>query len=434
MQHSFIDLEKYFDLLWPICRSITGQGVRQSIEILKEVIPLEMHEVKTGTQAFDWQVPREWNVDDAYITDMDGNRLIDFKENNLHLMSYSIPIKRTMTWLELEPHLYFDANLAQAIPYRTSYYKDNWGFCLSKNQYDKISKNDEFQVFIDTSLSDGVLNYADLVLPGDSSEEIFFSSYICHPSMANNEISGPLLLAAIYQYVKKLPNRKYTYRFLLAPETIGAICYLSEYGENLKENMKAGYILTCVGLDQPVTYKRSRQLTAYNDRVFEYVLKNEELNSLPYEILDFSPFGSDERQYCSSGFNLPVGSAVRGMYGKYPEYHTSLDNKDLLSFQAIHEMVDLYSKVVDIIENDIFYISEYPYCEPQLGKRGVYPTTGGEKHNQYVHAMLWLLNLSDGHNSERDIISKSGLDKEIIKVTASKLLEKGLLKKVNHKV
>ena len=421
-------MEEYFDRLWPICRSITGNGVRQSIQILQELIPLETHEVTSGKTVFDWQVPAEWNVSDAYIITPTGEKVADFKVNNLHLMSYSTPVNKSLTWAELEQYLHYLPDLPEAIPYRTSYYKKNWGFCLSKQLYDSLPKEGEYKVFIDSELKrDGALTYADLVLPGESDEEIFFSSYICHPSMANNELSGPLLLAFLYQYIKKIKNRRYTYRFLLAPETIGSIVYLAEYGEHLKSVMKAGYILTCVGLDEKVTYKRSRQINAYCNSVAEHVL-HQYSEKVAHEVIDFFPFGSDERQYCSPGFDLPVGSAVRGMYGKYPEYHTSLDNKSLMSFRALEEMFDIYCSMVDVIENDVFLENTNPHCEPQLGKRGVYPTTGGEKHGKEIHAMLWVLNLSDGNNSLRDIQKISGIDIGLINKAADVLKNCGLLK------
>ena len=420
-------MEQYFDRLWPICRSITGEGVRQSIKILQEIIPLEVHEIESGSEVFDWKVPKEWNITDAYIIAPDGQKVVDFKSNNLHVMSYSSPINKSLQWDELDKHLHYIEEIPDAIPYRTSYYKEAWGFCLSKHQYDNLPKEGTYEVVIKSELAEGVLNYADLVLPGESSEEIFFSSYICHPSMANNELSGPLLLAHLYQYISKIKNRRYTYRFLLAPETIGSIVYLAKHGEHLKSKMKAGYILTCVGLDEKVTYKRSRQGTAYCDNVAEHVLEQYS-KQLDYEIIDFFPFGSDERQYCSPGFDLPVGSAVRGMYGDYPEYHTSLDNKELISLKALKQMLDLYCSMVDVIEKDVFLENTNPYCEPQLGKRGVYPTTGGEKHGQEIHAMLWLLNLSDGNTSLRDIQNRSGIDADLIDKAADDLKDCGLLK------
>lgn len=419
-------LELYFDRLWPICRSLTGEGVRQSIEILQEIIPLQVQEIASGSEVYDWKVPKEWNVKQAYIVAPNGEKVADIAVNNLHLMSYSVPVNKTMSWQELEPHLFYLPEQPDAIPYRTSYYKEAWAFCVNKHTYNALPKEGEYQVVIDSMLEDGVLNYADLVLPGESEEEIFFSSYICHPSMANNELSGPLLLAHLYQHISQLKKRRYTYRFLLAPETIGSIVYLHKHGDYLKQHMKAGYILTCVGLDEKITYKRSRKGEAYCDRIAELVLA-EKLDASVYEVLDFFPHGSDERQYCSPGFDLPVGSIVRGMYGEYPEYHTSLDNKSLLSFKALEEMLELYCGIVDVMENDIFYINKNPYCEPQLGKRGVYPTTGGEKHGESIYSMLWVLNLSDGNNSLLDIINKSGLAESQIKQSVSMLKQAELI-------
>ncbi|NKB75840.1 MAG: DUF4910 domain-containing protein [Gammaproteobacteria bacterium] len=422
-------LEHYFDRLWPICRSLTGDGVRQSIDILKEIIPLTVHEVPTGTVVHDWTIPQEWNIKDAWIETPNGDKVACFKENNLHLLGYSTPIDQRMAWHELEPHLHFLPEQPDAVPYRTSYYKPQWGFCLSKHQYDALPKNGTYHVVIDSSLEEGSLTYGDIVLAGEQQEEIFFSSYICHPSLANNELSGPLVQAFLYEYVSQLKTRRYSYRFLLAPETIGSIAYLSEHGPHLRDTMKAGYILTCVGLPQSIRYKRSRDGDAYNDRVAARVLENNKFG-IDYKFVDFFPFGSDERQYCSPGYNLPIGSIVRGMYGEYPEYHTSLDDKSLLSFNALNQVLELYKSIVDTIEADVFYRRTDPFCEPQLGKRGIYPQTGGDNISQQTHALLWILNLSDANTCLEDIVRRSGLSINLLQQASQTLLHNGLINQV----
>jgi aminopeptidase-like protein len=277
-------------------------------------------------------------------------------------------------------------------------------------------------------LEDGSLTYGDIVLDGRLDKEVFFSSYICHPSLANNELSGPLLQTLIYKYVSGLQNRRYTYRFLLAPETIGSIVYLDTYGEHFKANMLAGFILTCSGLDTHFTYKRSRKRNSYTDRLVERVLsRNQCAQKVGFEIRDFYPYGSDERQYCSPGFDLPVGSIMRGVPGEYPEYHTSADNKALLSFPALLDAFELYKEIIDEIESDRFYRSNNPCCEPRLGKHGLYPNTGGEGHDHDIHALNWVLNLSDGQHSIRDIIDISNLPTVTIEKSISKLVDAELI-------
>lgn len=393
------EIESYFDRLWPICRSLTGDGVRKSLAILQELIPLEIHEVPSGKQVFDWTVPDEWNIKDAYILTPDGRKIADFHKHNLHLVSYSIPVKESMTFEELDAHLFTLPDMPSAIPYRTSYYKRTWGFCLTEEAYQTLPKEGEYQVVIDSNLSPGYMTYGDLVLEGETEEEILFSTYICHPSMANNELSGPLVAAFLYRLIAALAKRRYSYRFVFVPETIGAINYLHTHGQDMKAKTVAGYVLTCVGDDGAFVYKRSKHRTSLADRAAEHVLGHQ---TEAHEIIEFAVGGSDERQYCSPGFNLPVGSLTRSMYHRFKEYHTSLDNKDFISFEAMMRTIEVYFEIVKTLEINDYYINTEPYCEPQLGKRGLYFTQGGTRNEGLdVLGILHLLSFADG---QRDLI------------------------------
>jgi len=393
--------EHYFDRLWPICRSLTGNGVRESLAILQELIPLQIHETPTGTQAFDWTVPKEWNIKDAYIVTPDGTKVADFKVNNLHVVNYSVPVRKKLDWEELKDHLHTLPDLPNAIPYMTSYCKEYWGFCLSQEVYDALPREGMYEVVIDSSLEEGSMTHGDLILEGESEEEVLFSTYVCHPSMANNELSGPLMAAMLYRNLAQLPKRKYTYRFVFAPETIGIINYLSLHGRQMKERTVAGYVLTCVGDGGKFTYKRSKHRNSLADRVAEHVLKNQ---PEPYRIIEFAIGGSDERQYCSPGFNMPVGSVTRSMYLEYPYYHTSLDNKDFVSFEAMERTLELYTNIVHTLELNECYYNTNPYCEPQLGRRGLYYRFGGvPNRNEFVPRLLHLLSFADGKMDLIDI-------------------------------
>jgi len=343
-KESLSELESYFDRLWPILRSITGEGVRQTHDILGELVKLERFEIPSGTAVFDWFIPKEWVVNEAYLLDPSGQKIIDVKENNLHLLNYSTSFKGTLSRDELDKHLHSLPNQASAIPYLTTYYKERWGFCLSQKQRDKLPQGN-YTVVIDTDHKEGSLTLSEALLKGSSQDEVLISTYTCHPSMANNELSGPLVAAFLYKRLAQQKNRRLNYRFVFLPETIGAITYLKMQGEHLKKHTKAGFVITCAGNDAPFTYKCSRQGNSLADRVAKQALKNHEHNILP-----FSPLGSDERQYCSPAFNLPIGSLMRSMYGRYPEYHTSLDNKSFISFKALQESIDMYLSLIHISE------------------------------------------------------------------------------------
>jgi aminopeptidase-like protein len=419
-------MEKYFDRLWPLNRSLTGNANRETLKILSEIMELKITEIPSGTKCFDWNVPPEWNVKEAYIKDSKGNIVADFKNNNLNLLGYSVNFSGVMDLASLKEHLYSLPEQPDLIPYLTSYYKRRWGFCISHNLLMTL-KEGMYEVKIDSEINEnGSMTMAESVLNGNTEKEILISSYICHPSMANNELSGPLVTAFLYRELKKIINRKFTYRFLLNPETIGAICYLSMNGEHLRKNLSAGFVLTCVGDDGPFTYKRSRSGDSLADRAAELMLKQKEKI---YIIEDFFPTGSDERQFCSPGFNLPVGSLMRTRYGKYKEYHTSGDNKDFISFEALEKSVKRYLDIFYILENNNKYINLLPDCEPQLGRRDLYPTLGSQKEtDEFIHAIMWVLNLSDGTNDTISISSKSKIAFEVIVKAADALREKDILK------
>lgn len=394
------ELEKYFDRLWPICRSITGDGVRETLAILSEIIPLQIQEIPTGTKAFDWEVPREWYVNDAYIITPEGKKIASFKDNNLHLLNYSVGIDRKVSFEELKEHLHTIPQMPEAIPYVTSYYKENWGFCLSHNEFLSLSPHGEYHVFIDAGHKNGSLTYGDLVLPGTTDREVLLSTYVCHPSMANNELSGPLALAFLYREIEKIQDRKYTYRFIFVPETIGAICYLKKHGQWMKEKTDAGYVLTCCGDNGAFHFKQSRQADSLADRAARHFIQRFTKEG---KIRPFRIDGSDERQYCSPGFNLPVGSLMRTPYYEFAYYHTSFDNKDFISFQALEQTIHAYSTIVQILELNGVFTNQLMYCEPQLGKRGLYPSSlTHSSPRDFIDRLLHLMNYADG---TRDLLA-----------------------------
>lgn len=394
------ELETYFDRLWPITRSITGNGLRKSFKILQEIIPLELTEVATGKRVFDWEIPEEWNIRDAYIETPDGRKIAQLADHNLHVVNYSEPVDKRISFSELKAHLHTLPEQPNAIPYLTSYYKKTWGFCLTHNEFKTLPEKGEYRVFIDSSLKPGSLTYGQCLLPGKSKKEVLFSSYLCHPSMANNELSGPLALAFLYKQLAAIPEREYSYRFVLAPETIGVIAFLDRFGSQLQENITAGYVLTCCGDPGSFTYKRSKQYEDLCNRAAEHVLR---YRYPEHSVIDFAVGGSDERQYCSPGFNFPVGSLMRTPYQRYPEYHTSLDNKSFLSFEALEETVQAYAQIVQVLEMNGPWKCTVPYCEPQLGKRGLYPSSiSPDAQREHLHDLLHFISYADG---EHDLIS-----------------------------
>lgn len=412
--------------LFPICRSLTGKGVRETLNLIQQELGPDLHlsiiEVPSGTRCFDWEVPKEWNINDAYIMDEDGNRIVDFRRNNLHVVSYSIPVDRTMSLKELEPHLFSLPEQPDAIPYVTSYYKEMWGFCLSHQQREKLTDK-RYRVKIDSRLEPGYLTIGELLLPGETEQEILLSTYICHPSMGNNETSGPVVTTYLAKWLAS-KRRYYSYRILFVPETIGSITYISQTLDLLKRRVIAGFQVTCVGDDRAYSFLPSRTGNTLADRVAEHVLSKRAPNFVRYTFLDR---GSDERQYCSPGVELPVVSVMRTRYGSYPEYHTSLDDLSLISSTGLGGAWSILVSCLHLLENNKRYQCTYP-CEPQLGKRGLYPNLGTKHPQKLVRRMMNLLAYCDGNHDlvqVADRINESAFDLLDI---AARLESEGLLK------
>lgn len=409
--------------LYPICRSITGDGLRETLRRIGKKIPLETTEVPSGTKVFDWTVPREWNIRDAYIKDESGRRIVDFKTSNLHVVNYSVPVKATMTLEDLKPHLHSLPEHPDWIPYRTSYYAENWGFCLAQRQLETMREG-IYEVCIDSTLRDGSMSYGEYFIKGCEDSEFLFSCHICHPSLCNDNLSGIALATFLAEHLSRLELR-YSYRFLFLPGTIGSIAWLSR-NEGNAGRIKHGLVVACVGDSGVFTYKKSRRSNAEIDRAVMHILSH---NSDSFKILEFSPYGYDERQYCSPGFNLPVGSLTRSPNQSYPQYHTSGDNLDFVRAGDLAESLRMYLKVVELIENNRTYLNLNPKCEPQLGKRGMYGSVAGKAEARLNDlAMLWVLNLSDGSAGLLDIAERSGMDFASIQKAASALAAHNLLR------
>src|SRR5881398_860763 len=418
------ELHSFARELYPICRSITGDGVRRTLAMIQDRIPIQVTEVPSRTQVFDWNVPREWNIRDAFVKSADGERVVDFEKCNLHVMNYSIPVHVRMSLEELRPHLFSIPEKPDWIPYRTSYYKENWGFCLSHNQLQTMHE-DEYEVCIDSALENGSLTYAECYLPGESPAEVLISCHACHPSLCNDNLSSVAIATFLAKYLREAQLR-YSYRFLFVPGTIGAITWLSQNEDHVNA-IQHGLVLTCVGDRGHITYKKSRRGDAEIDRAVAHVLKH---SGQRYNIEDFSPYGYDERQYCSPGFNLPVGCFMRTPHGKFPEYHSSADNLELMDPTSLAHSLTTCLSVFYVLENNRSYCNQNPKCEPQLGRRGLYREMGGRDTKLQETAMLWVLNLSDGQHNLLDIAERSGLAFETVHEAAGLLLHHGLLKEV----
>jgi aminopeptidase-like protein len=416
------DMRGLIEELYPICRSITGEGLRATLRAVNRRVPIELHEVPSGTPVFDWTVPEEWNISDAYVLDASGTRVIDFRRSNLHVVNYSEPVRRRLSLEELKPHLFSLPDHPDWIPYRTSYYERSWGFCVSQRQQDALPEG-EYEAVIESSLEPGSLTYGELLLPGESAEEILISCHCCHPSLANDNLSGIALATSLARALAGA-GRRYSYRFLFLPGTIGSIAWLAR-NEAGAARIRHGLVAACVGDAGPMHYKKSRRGNAEIDRAAAHVLQH---SGREHRILDFSPYGYDERQYCSPGFDLPVGSLTRTPHGRYPEYHTSADDLAFVRPESLAESLQTYLAVLSVLEGNRRYRNTNPRCEPQLGKRGLYRTMGGlPDPGRHSFAMLWALNLSDGTHDLLSIAERSGLPFDLIEGAAARLSEHGLL-------
>lgn len=406
--------------LYPLCRSLTGNGVRETLRALQTRVPLTIHEVPSGTKVFDWTIPKEWNIRDAYIANSRGERIIDFHQCNLHVLGYSVPIHKTLTLKELRNHLFSEPQYPDWIPYRTAYYQENWGFCLSHNQLLHL-EDVEYEVFIDSSLDTGSLTFGEYYLPGAVPNEILISCHICHPSLCNDNLSGIAVATKLAQFMSRI-SRRHSFRFLFIPATIGAITWLYLNQDRLSL-INHGLILACLGDPGRLTYKRSRRGNSDIDKAVSHVLR---YSKHDHEIMDFSPFGYDERQFCSPGIDLPVGCLMRTPHGRFPQYHTSADNLEFVRPEYLQDSLETCRTVVSILENNRFYLNQNPNCEPQLGRRGLYrgyPAGGPDDL-----ALLWVLNYSDGTHTLLDIADKANIPFATVCRAADKLLQVHLLK------
>jgi aminopeptidase-like protein len=420
-------MQAFVAQMYPLCRSITGAGFRETLAMVQCHIPLEIHEVPTGTPVFDWTVPKEWNIRDAYVKDSAGRRVIDFKKSNLHVVSYSVPVSATLSLTELKPHLFSIPEHPDWIPYRTTYYQETWGFCLSHHDLMEM-KEDRYEVRIDSTLEPGHLTYGEYVLPGEEESEILLSCHACHPSLCNDNLSSVALLIFLAKHLSAYP-RRYSYRFLFIPGTIGSITWLS-LNEAKVQRIKHGLVAACTGDPGKTTYKKSRQGDAEIDRAVTHVLKHSDSD---YEIIDFSPYGYDERQYNSPGFNLPVGCLMRTPHERYPEYHTSADDLAFVRPDCMADSFRKYLSVLKVLENNRAYLNLNPKCEPQLGKRGLYRPVGDDRERGFDRmSLLWVLNLSDGRHTLLDIAERAGYPFHIIQNAAMALLRNNLLEPVEQ--
>jgi len=413
--------------LYPICRSITGNGLRESLRLIQRTAPLSLHEVPSGTPVFDWVVPNEWNIRDAWIKNNRGEKVVDFHRSNLHVISYSTPVRQSMSLAELRPHLITLPDTPDWIPYRTSYYQETWGFCLNYRQYERL-RDETYEVCIDSTLGPGHLTYGELRIPGGTDAEVLISAHSCHPSLANDNLSGMAVAAVLAQHLSGMSLR-YSYRFLWIPGTIGAITWLALHEAELHK-IKHGLVLSCLGDPGRFTYKRSRRGNAEIDRVAAHILAH---SAREFHLLEFTPLGYDERQYCSPGINLPMGCLMRTPNGVYPQYHTSADDLSLVNSRSLAESLNTILHIIRFLEGNQRYVNLKPKCEPQLGQRGLYRQLGGTKNATAEEAMLWVLNLSDGEQSLLDIAIRSGLLFATLRAAAENLLEAGLLDEADRR-
>jgi aminopeptidase-like protein len=420
------ELYKLVAELYPICRSITGDGVRRTLEVVDREVGLVVHEVPTGTAVLDWTVPREWNVRDAWVAGADGRRVIDFRASNLHLLGYSVPVRATMPLAELKRHLFTLPEHPDWIPYRTSYYAERWGFCASQRLVDSLPEGD-YEVCVDATLADGHLTYGEHVVPGESDEEVLVTCHVCHPSLANDNLSG-IAVATRLAGLLGQGRPRYTHRFLFIPGTIGSITWLAR-NEDRVGRIRHGLVLACLGDPGRLTYKRSRRGDTEVDRAVAHVLAS---SGRPHELQDFTPYGYDERQFCSPGFDLPVGCLSRTPYARYPEYHTSADDLDLVRPEHLQDSLEACWEVLQVLDGNRRYLNLKPKGEPQLGRRGLYGSIGGRSDaEERQMAMLWVLNLSDGDHSLLDVAGRAGLPFALVAEVAGTLEDAGLLRRAD---
>lgn len=420
------DMNALIARLFPICRSITGPGVRETLRILSEIHPIQLTEIPSGTPVFDWVVPKEWAVHDAYVKNAMGERIIDFKRHNLHLLNYSVPVRARMKLSELQDHLYSLPDKPEAIPYRTSYYAERWGFCLTHAQRLALDPEETFEVVVDSALQDGSLTIGEIFLPGELRDEILISTHLCHPSLCNDNLSG-LAVAIHLAAAMAVRPRRLSYRFLFIPGTIGSLAWLATNEQQIS-CIKAGLVLTGVGDDGAITYKKSRQGDAIIDRAAAHVLRT---SDRPHRVIDFHPYGYDERQFCSPGFNLGVGRFSRTPHGEYPEYHTSADNPDFVKPQKLEDSFAAVSTILEVVDQDRRYLTLNPKGEPQLGKRGLYRQVAGQAQSQPDEtALLWVLAYSDGQHSLLDIAKKAELPFHRIRDAAERLKQHELVRAI----
>ena len=417
------ELHNLMTELYPICRSLTGAGQRQTLDILRRRIDLTVHEVPSGTAVFDWTVPKEWNIRAAYIKDVRGRKIIDFADSNLHVVGYSVPVRRRMSFAALKPHLFSLPDHPDWIPYRTSYYREDWGFCLSHRQLLEM-KDGEYKVCIDSTLADGAMSYGECFLRGERAEEVLISCHICHPSLANDNLTGIAIATLLAQHLSVAP-RRYSYRFLFTPGTIGSIAWLCR-NESRVGAIRAGLVLACLGDAGSFTYKKSRRGDALIDRAVPQALRDA---GEGYQTIEFSPYGYDERQFCSPGFNLPIGCLMRTPHGCFPEYHTSADNLEFVRPEYLAGSYARCREIIEILDENRTFINLNPKCEPQLGKRGLYGSIGGASGSRSRElALLWVLNGSGGDATLLDIAERSGLPFNAIADAARDLEQHGLLR------
>lgn len=424
------EIDSYLRRLFPITRSITGQGNRETLRTLQEVVPIDIREIPTGTKVYDWEVPQEWNVKKAWIETIDGERIVDFDESNLHLVSYSEPVDRVMRWEELEPHIHYLEDLPEAIPYRTSYYHRTWGFCVNKHQYDLLKDSGrDLHVYIDSEFSDGSLTYGEFLIQGRREQEILISCYICHPSMANDSLSGVVLSAFLARKLASM-NCNYSYRVVFVPETIGAIAYCSA-NEDAMKRIDMGLVITTTGGKGGFDCKQSWSKDHAINRHMEAVFSAE---GMEFDLYPFDVHGSDERQYSSQGFRINCITISRDQYYRYPYYHTSLDDLDYVTAEQIYSSYDMYLKLIQRLEYDQLYCTTQPYCEIMLSKHGLYPALGGamlpDQIESELDARLWLLFLCDGKTPLLDIAEKTSIPLDLLYRTSEEMVSKGVMQRV----